>query len=162
VFGELKRLQSGGFSPLAEALRIARTELIRQKRFDNSLKPFAILVSDCYPEPLPMNELEPYERKPYKDVRKQVKYFARHSIPIAVIDSSDPSLILADELPGRRLAKFIAKKTSGVFIPLSPKKCKTSGIAPSFVKDSLYKINASKLSEKMVKMLTEKGRSNII
>ncbi len=157
VFGEMGRLSSGGYTPLSEAMRIAGTELNRQKRADASLKPFVILVSDCYPEPLPDDTSEPYESAPYCKARLNADFFERQRIPVVVIDPSEPSRHIAESMPGRKLARYIVRKTGGIFISLPASKLKRTVVTPKMIKDSLKEKQAAELS-KILNGLFDTGR----
>ena len=143
VFGRMKELSSGGYTPLADALKIARGELARLKMNDSSVKPFIILVSDCYPEPLPADVRDVYESDLYKKVRMEARLLRQKNIPVALIDPSSPHPDIAEKLPGRRLARFISNVSRGVYIEMPAISMYWGkNITPKFISEDMKKSKA--------------------
>lgn len=150
VLGRMKELKSGGYTPLDEALKKARQEMVRYCRNDRTARPFILLVSDCYPEPLPLEVSDPYEHAKYKDVRREARLIGDAKIPIAIIDPSSAPPVVKEGLPGRRLARYIAKATGGVFIPIPAEKMRTGGLmTPGFIADEMKKSEAAKIARQL-------------
>ena len=117
VYGRVAELISSGYTPLAEALRIARGTLKRCSTTSGLTGSFILLVSDCAPEPLPVGCPDPYETELYGEVRREAQMCNAASLPILIIDPMNYTSIKSPEiLPGRRLARFIEKVTGGVLI----------------------------------------------
>ena len=153
VFGRMKELKSGGYTPLATALQIARMQLLQLKRADPVNRSFIILVSDCYPEPIQQLG-DPYEAEPYKEVRHQAELLRQSGIPSVVIDPSNPSKGIAEKLPGRRLARFITNVSRGVYINIPMITLKSLGsITPKFVEDEETKQHAQKILKELMPLL---------
>ncbi len=110
VFGGLNDLNPGGATPLDELLSVSGSEL-RRSGGSNAEQRFIILLSDCFPEPVPVGDI--WNSDIYGRVRKQAGSLARQGIPVLVIDPMQISRKAAEESPGRRLGKFIAHTTGG-------------------------------------------------
>lgn len=159
VFGRIKELESGGYTPLEPALRIAGTELSRLRRLDSSYRPFILLVSDCYPEPVPPDVGDVYESKLYRQVRLQANLIAHAKLPIVVVDPSDPFPGLAERMPGRKLARYIARKTNGTFISMPAMRLKFDmPLRPKFISEELKKSEAYKIAEELDALTTTMSR----
>ena len=117
VYGRVAELVSSGYTPLAEALMIARRTLKRCSTASGKTGSFILLVSDCAPEPLPPGCHYPYESKIYGKVRKEAQMCSIADFPVLIIDPMNyPSEKSPEILPGRRLARFIEKVTGGMLI----------------------------------------------
>ena len=117
VYGRLAELVSSGYTPIAEALMIARRTLKKCSITSGITGSFILLVSDCIPEPLPLGCLDPYGSELYGAVRKEAQMCGIAHIPILIIDPMNYTSIKSPEiLPGRRLARFIEKVTGGMLI----------------------------------------------
>ncbi len=117
VYGRVAELVSSGYTPLAEALMIARRTLKRCSTTSGQTGSFILLVSDCAPEPLPLGCPDPYESELYEGVRKEVRMCGITHLPILIIDPMNYTSRTSPEiLPGRRLARFIEKVTGGMLI----------------------------------------------
>ncbi len=148
VIGGMKELKCGGYSPLDNALKIARRELVRIQRADPAHKSMLLLVSDCYPEPLPIKTLDPYESKEYKAVRHQAKLLTGARLPVVVVDPTNPHAAIAETLPGRRLARFIAKSTNGSYINIPAEKVSAGGFrGPKFIVEEKLDRESMKIAE---------------
>ncbi len=110
VFGRLNDLRPGGATPLDELLSIAGNELRRSSR-SSAEQRFIILLSDCFPEPVPVGDI--WNSNIYGRVRRQAVNLARQRIPVLVIDPMQVNRKTAETSPGRRLGKFIAHITGG-------------------------------------------------
>jgi Mg-chelatase subunit ChlD len=150
VFGRVKDLRPGGFTPLEQALRLARMELLRLRKLDTIYRSFIILVSDCYPEPLPEGIAEPYESDLYKRVRLQATLLRGSRIPVAVIDPSSIRAEFREAMPGRRLARFISSVTGGVFISLPAAEMTFGGpLTPRFIVEARKGLEALHVAEQL-------------
>ena len=117
VYGRVAELVSSGYTPLAEALRIARRTLKRCSSTSGKAGHFILLVSDCAPEPLPVGCKDPYESELYGEVRMEAQMCDAAHLPILIIDPMNyPSITNPEIAPGRRLARFIEKVTGGMLI----------------------------------------------
>ena len=117
VYGRVAELVSSGYTPLAEALTIARGTLKRCSTTSGKTGTFILLVSDCAPEPLPVGCPDPYESDLYGEVRREATMCSVAHLPILIIDPMNyPSIQSPEIYPGRRLARFIEKVTGGMLI----------------------------------------------
>lgn len=129
VFGRVKDLVPGGNSPLADGLYLARRELSKSRRTEGARNCFVMLVSDCYPEPVPPGRSDIYESEPYTRVRLEARALGSARMPVAILDPMNVSSEIAESLPGRRLARFVARASSGVLIPVPSEKIRHSGFS---------------------------------
>ncbi|MCK5065214.1 MAG: VWA domain-containing protein [Candidatus Fermentibacteraceae bacterium] len=117
VYGRVAELISSGYTPLGEALMIARRTLKGCSTTSGRTGSFVLLVSDCAPEPLPLGCQDPYESDLYAGVRKEAQMCGIAHFPILIIDPMNYTSLKSPEiLPGRRLARFIEKVTAGMLI----------------------------------------------
>ena len=117
VYGRVAELISSGYTPLGEALMIARRTLKGCSTTSGKTGSFVLLVSDCAPEPLPLGCQDPYESDLYAGVRKEAQMCGVAHFPILIIDPMNYTSLKSPEiLPGRRLARFIEKVTAGMLI----------------------------------------------
>jgi|GEM_PF-279924 len=122
VYGRMAELTSSGYTPLADAISTARSTLQSSNTTGDVRGNFILLVSDCAPEPLPDNCRDPYESELYASVRKQARMCSSAGIPILVIDPLNyPSLKSPEEMPGRRLGRYIEKVTRGMLLHIPSK-----------------------------------------
>lgn len=127
VFGRVKDLVPGGFSPVSEALDTARRELLKARKLEGARNCFVLLVSDCYPEPLPPGTEDIYDSEPYRRVRRIASTLGRDRLPVAILDPMNMEANLIESMPGRRLARHIARATLGVLIPVPAEKITHKG-----------------------------------
>ncbi len=113
VFGRISELQPQGTSPIDELLSLSAAELRRISK-SNAEKSFVILVSDCYPEPVPVGDI--WNSDIYNRVRKQAVHLGRQGIPVLIVDPVQSNLKFVESSPGRRLGRFIAHATGGDLI----------------------------------------------
>jgi Mg-chelatase subunit ChlD len=129
VFGRVKDLVPGGHSPLAEALSVSRRELLKARKIEGAKNCFVLLVSDCYPEPIPHGTADIYDSEPYRRARLEAGFLGHSRLPVAILDPMNVSSGIVESLPGRRLARFIARATLGVLIPVPSEKIKHKGFS---------------------------------
>lgn len=110
VFGRISELQPRGTSPLDELLALSAAELRRIAK-SNAEKTFIILISDCYPEPVPVGDI--WNCDIYQRVRKQAIHLGKQGVPVLVVDPVQANPQYVESSPGRRLGRFIAHVTGG-------------------------------------------------
>jgi len=122
VYGRMQELTSSGYTPLAESISTARRALQNSNTTGDVRGNFILLVSDCAPEPLPFGCQDPYGSDLYGSVRQQAQKCGSIGIPIFIIDPLDyPTLKSPEEMPGRRLARYIEGITRGILLSLPAK-----------------------------------------
>ncbi|MCK5117533.1 MAG: VWA domain-containing protein [Candidatus Aegiribacteria sp.] len=122
VYGRMEELTSSGYTPLAESISTARRALQKSNTTGDIRGNYILLVSDCAPEPLPLGCQDPYESDLYAEARKQAQKCGSVGIPIFVIDPLEyPTLKSPEEMPGRRLARYIEGVTRGILLHLPAK-----------------------------------------
>ena len=113
VFGRINELQPHGTSPLDELLALSAAELRRVSK-SSAEKTFIILISDCYPEPVPVGDI--WNSDIYQRVRKQAVRLGRQGVSVLVVDPVQANLQFVETSPGRKLGRFIAHVTGGNLI----------------------------------------------
>lgn len=114
VLGSLVRIAPSGWTPLASGLDKAFTVLKEELRREREMIPCAVLVSDCYPEPLTHKYQDIFDEPAYQEVLRAANMYRREKIPIVVIN---PYHNLADEKSnhGTKLGLAVAKITGGKY-----------------------------------------------
>jgi len=144
VFGRLNDLNPGGATPLDELLSISGSELRRSSRSEAEQR-FIILLSDCFPEPVPVGDI--WNSDIYGRVRRQAVNLGRQRIPVLVIDPMQINRKSSDDSPGRRLGRFVAHTTGGKHV--------------TFARESQYDIfgalKESSLKPKLVSLNSGEG-----
>lgn len=147
VFGRMRELSPGGYTPLSEALRIAGRELGRT----GASRGFLLLISDCYPEPLPPLCRSPWESDLYSEVRREAEMLGRLSIPVLIIDPS--AGVVGENNPGRRLGRFISRASGGVFASVPAEEMLKSGF---YTSEDMDRASLSQNRDADVHLRTEK------
>ena len=126
-------------------LSIAGNELRRSSRSDAEQR-FIILLSDCFPEPVPVGDI--WNSDIYGRVRRQAVNLARQRIPVLVIDPMQLNKRTAENSPGRRMGKFIAHTTGGKHVTFAKESrydifgaLKESALKPKLVSLNLQNDN---------------------
>ena len=137
VFGRLNELEPDGESPLDQLLSLSAAELRRSGKTCAEQK-FIILISDCFPEPVPVGDI--WNSDIYHRVRKQAANLGRQGIPVMVVDPMQMNAKIAETSPGRRLGRFIAQSTGGKLVSFAKESSydifgalKDSAIKPKFI-----------------------------
>ena len=119
VLGKLGELSPSGATPLAETLLLAGRELAKAGRAGPA-RGFVLLVSDCYPEPLPPGD--PWESKVYDAARNAGAVLGRMGFPIVVIDPMSFLSEFIEKSPGRRLGRHLASVSGGDLVAIPAMK----------------------------------------
>ena len=137
MFGRLNELKPCGETPLDELLSLSSAELRRAGKTSAEQK-FIILISDCFPEPVPVGDI--WNSEIYERVRRQALNLRRQNIPVMVIDPLQLSPKTAGTSPGRRLGRFIAHTTGGKLVSFARESSydifgalKESAMKPRFI-----------------------------
>jgi magnesium chelatase subunit D len=114
VLGSLVRIAPSGWTPLASGLEKALAILKEELRREREMIPCAVLVSDCFPEPLTHKYKDIFEEPAYQDVLRVANIYRREKIPIVVIN---PYHNLEDEKlnHGTKLALSVARISNGKY-----------------------------------------------
>lgn len=142
VLGSLVRIEPSGWTPLASGLEKAYTTLKEELRREREMIPCAVLVSDCFPEPLTHKYPNLFEEPAYQDVLRIANLFQREKIPIVVIN---PYHNLDDEKSnhGTKLGLSIARISNGKYFGV-PKE-EADNFSSGFLSQGLIKKYASKI-----------------
>ncbi len=120
--GNLTRLRPSGFSPLADGLKKALEVFKQEKRRSPNFIPFAVLISDCFPEPLTHEYADLMEEPAYLETLKVSKDFRREKIPIVVINPAHGKAKSGELFGGSKLGMKIAHISNGKYYGISEKE----------------------------------------
>ncbi len=122
TLGNLSRLTPSGLTPLADGLKRALDVLKQEKRrFSNSI-PVAILISDCFPEPLTHRFDDLLEEPAYREALRISRSFGREKIPIVVINPAHGKTKSGDLYGGSKLGMMIARVAQGTYYGIAEKE----------------------------------------
>ncbi len=122
TLGNLSRLNPSGMTPLADGLNKALDVLKQEKRrFPNSI-PVAILISDCFPEPLTHQYENLLEEPAYQETLRVSRNFGREKIPIVVINPAHGKAKSGDLYGGSKLGMMIARLAKGTYYGIVEKE----------------------------------------
>ena len=122
ALGNLTRLTPYGYTPLADGLKKALQMFKQEKRRSPSFIRFAILISDCFPEPLTHQYTDLLDEPAYVEALKASTDFRREKIPIVVINPAhgqDRNGVLKS---GTRLGMKIAQISRGKYYGIPEKE----------------------------------------
>ena len=122
ALGNLTRLTPSGFTPLADGLRKALQVFKQEKRRSPNFIPFAVLISDCFPEPLTHKYADLLEEPAYLEALKISKDFRREKIPIVVINPAHGKSKSGDLFGGSKLGMKIAHISNGTYYGIPEKE----------------------------------------
>jgi magnesium chelatase subunit D len=122
ALGNLTRLTPSGFSPLADGLRKALQVFKQEKRRSPNFIPFAILISDCFPEPLTHKYDDLFEEPAYMEALKVSNDFRREKIPIVVINPAHGKIREGGLYGGTKLGMKIAHISNGKYYGILEKE----------------------------------------
>lgn len=142
VLGTLVRIEPSGWTPLASGLEKAFYTLKEELRREREMIPCAVLVSDCYPEPLTHKYLNIFEEPAYQAVLRVANMYKREKIPIVVIN---PYHNLDDEKSnhGTKLGLSIARISNGKYFGVPQDEA--DNFSRGVMSQSLMKKYASKI-----------------
>jgi len=142
VLGALVRIEPSGLTPLASGLEKAFITLKEELRKEREMIPCAVLVSDCYPEPLTHKYKDIFEEPAYQDVLRITNLYKREKIPIVVIN---PYHNIDDEKSnhGSKLGLTIARISNGKYFGVP--KDEADNFSRGAMSQSLIKKYASKI-----------------
>ncbi len=122
TLGNLTRLSPSGFTPLADGLKKALEVFKQEKRRSPNFIPFAVLLSDCFPEPLTHKYADLLEEPAYQKTLKISKDFRRKKIPILVINPAHGKTKSGGLFGGSKLGMKIAHISDGTYCGISEKE----------------------------------------
>jgi Mg-chelatase subunit ChlD len=146
TLGNLSRLNPFGMTPLADGLKKALDVLKQEKRrFSNSI-PVAILISDCFPEPLTHQYEDLLKEPAYQETLRISRIFGREKIPIVVINPAHSKAKSGDLYGGSKLGMMIARMAKGTYYGIAEKEVPSSS---TFFAGYFQKRFADKQSKKI-------------
>lgn len=122
ALGNLASLTPSGFTPLAQGLRKALQIFKQEQKRSPNFIPFAVLLSDCFPEPLTHKYADLLEEPAYLETLKVSKDFGRKKIPIVVINPAHGKDRSGKLKSGTRLGLGIARLSNGKYYGISEKE----------------------------------------
>ncbi len=152
VLGNLARLAPSGFTPLADGLRKALNVFKQERRRSASFIPYAVLISDCFPEPLTHEYENLLEEPAYLEALKISKEFRREKIPIIVINPAHGKAKSGELFGGSKLGMRLAQASGGTYHGISEKETPTSSV---FFARRLRKRYADRQAQNISKFLDD-------
>jgi Mg-chelatase subunit ChlD len=125
VLGNLSRLAPSGFTPLSDGLKKALDVFKQERRRAANFIPYAVLISDCFPEPLTHQYEDLLEEPAYLETLKVSRNFRREKVPIVVINPAHGKSKSGDLFGGSRLGMQIADLSQGTYYGISEKETPT-------------------------------------
>lgn len=122
TLGNLARLTPSGFTPLADGLKKAREVFKHEKRRSPNSIPMAVLISDCFPEPLTHKYEDLLEEPAYQETLRISQDFKREKVPIVVINPAHGKTKSGDLYGGSKLGMKIAQISHGKYYGISEKE----------------------------------------
>jgi Mg-chelatase subunit ChlD len=122
TLGNLARLSPSGFTPLADGLKKALEVFKQEKRRSPNFIPYAVLISDCFPEPLTHRYADLLEEPAYLETLKISKDFRKEKIPLVVINPAHGKTKSGGLFGGSKLGIKIAKITHGTYYGIPDKE----------------------------------------
>ena len=128
VLGNLARLTPSGFTPLADGLRKALEVFKQEKRRSANFIPFAVLISDCFPEPITHKYADLLEEPAYQEALKLSGDFRRENVPIVVINPAHGKSKSGDLFGGSKLGMRIAALSRGTYYGIPEKEAPSTAL----------------------------------
>lgn len=122
VLGNLSRLVPSGFTPLSDGLKKALDVFRQERRRAANFIPYAVLISDCFPEPLTHQYEDLLEEPAYLETLKISRDFRREKVPIVVINPAHGKAKSGDLFGGSKLGMRIADLSQGTYYGISEKE----------------------------------------
>jgi Mg-chelatase subunit ChlD len=126
VLGNLGRLTPSGFTPLPDGLKKTLEIFKQEKRRSSNFIPYAVLISDCFPEPLTHKYADLLEEPAYVETLKLSQDFRREKIPIVVINPAHGKAKSGELFGGSKLGMRIAQLSNGTYYGISEKEVPSS------------------------------------
>jgi magnesium chelatase subunit D len=122
TLGNLARLSPSGFTPLADGLRKAVEVFKQERRRSPNFIPYAVLISDCFPEPLTHKYADLLEEPAYQETLRISQDFRRAKIPILVVNPAHGKSKSGQLFGGSKLGMKIARISNGTYCGISAKE----------------------------------------
>jgi len=122
ALGNLASLTPSGYTPLAEGLRKALQVFKQERKRSPNFIPFAVLISDCFPEPLTHQYADLLMEPAYVETLKVSRDFRSGKIPIVVINPAHGKDKNGRLKSGTRLALKISQISNGKYYGISEKE----------------------------------------
>jgi magnesium chelatase subunit D len=126
TLGNLARLSPSGFTPLADGLKKALDVFKQERRRNSNFIPFAILISDCFPEPITHKYEDLLEEPAYQETLKISKDFKKEKIPIVVVNPAHGKAKSGVLFGGSKLGIKIAQFSGGTYYGIPQKEAPSS------------------------------------
>lgn len=118
VSRNLRRIMVQGMTPLADGLEksLAMIRLERQRKPGS--RNLAVLLSDCYPEPLTHRHDDVFDEPAYRRSLAAAAHFRQQKVSLLVINPSFKNTEEMGFLPGERLSAALARESGGRLIKI--------------------------------------------
>jgi Mg-chelatase subunit ChlD len=121
VTRHLAKLRFHGETPLADGLQKTLT-MARLERFKNpGSQSLVVLLSDCFPEPIPPGHADLFDSPAYRDARGAAALYRREKVQLLVLLAApdrSASMQSHEPSPGERLGEAIAAASAGRLLRL--------------------------------------------
>ena len=128
TLGNLARLSPSGFTPLADGLKKAVEVFKQERRRSPNFIPYAVLISDCVPEPLTHKYADLLEEPAYQETLRVSQDFRRAKIPILVVNPAHGKSKSGQLFGGSKLGMKIARISNGTYCGISAKEIPSGAI----------------------------------
>lgn len=116
VSRNLKRIKIQGMTPLADGLEKALAMIRLERQRKPGSRNLAVLLSDCYPEPLTHQHPDIFDEPAYRRSVLAASHFRQQRVSLLVINPSFKNTEESRFLPGERLSAALARESRGRLI----------------------------------------------
>jgi Mg-chelatase subunit ChlD len=118
VSRNLRRMKIQGMTPLADGLEKALAVIRLERQRKPGSRNLAVLLSDCYPEPLTHQYTEIFDEPAYRRSLQAAAHFRQQRVSLLVINPSFKHSDQSQFLPGERLSAALARESRGRLIKI--------------------------------------------
>ncbi len=118
VSRNLRQIKVQGMTPLADGLEKALAMIRLERQRKPGSRNLAVLLSDCYPEPLTHQQADIFDEPAYRLSLAAAAHFRQQGVSLLVINPSFKNTEEARFLPGERLSAALAREGRGRLIKL--------------------------------------------
>lgn len=118
VSRNLRRIRIQGMTPLADGLEKALAVIRLERQRKPGSRNLAVLLSDCYPEPLTHQSTEIFDEPAYRRSLQAAAHFRQQRVSLLVINPSFKHGDQSQFLPGERLSAALARESRGRLIKI--------------------------------------------
>jgi len=116
VSRNLRQIRVQGMTPLADGLEKSLAMIRLEKYRKPGSRNLAVLLSDCYPEPLTHRYAQIFDEPAYRQSVLAASHFRQQKVSLLVINPAFKNRNADEYLPGERLSEAIARDSGGRLI----------------------------------------------